>query len=108
MPGKMDIPEYLDQHGVQRAVVMTTNRAANVSRMMNNEKNGQTSDTGNLMEAFAEMQQTMVQGQLDHADVIRVSKLAPGRFVAFFWFNAAVASHEYDENFERGLSTSLA
>ena len=41
----------------------------------------------------------MPKDQLDHQDVISISKLDPERFLKFFWFNPKIDQDEEDKNY---------
>ncbi len=96
-----DLLSYLDRHHVEKAIITTVNRAAS-SKIYANDNNGpgeDASDQNRVKKAFENLRKLMPKDQLDHQDVISISKLDTERFFKFFWFNPKINQDEEDKNY---------
>ena len=96
-----DLLSYLDRHNVEKAIITTINRAAN-SKIYVKDDNGigeEVSNENRVKKAFENLRKLMTKDQLDHQDVINISKLDPDRFFKFFWFNPKIAQDEEEKNY---------
>jgi predicted TIM-barrel fold metal-dependent hydrolase len=97
-----DLLSYLDRHNVEKAIITTVNRAAN-SKIFVKDDNGigeEVSNENRVKRAFENLRKLMPKDQLDHQDVISISKLDPNRFFKFFWFNPKIDRDEEDKNYK--------
>ena len=104
--------QYLDTYGVEKAIITTINRAASskiYTKDVGTIKDGDT-EKDRVKEAFENLRKLIPKDQLDHQDVIDISKRAPERFHKFFWFNPKIApeqeEHSYkilESHFENGF-----
>lgn len=101
MKPEKDLLKYLDKHHVDKAVLTTVNRAANPKKysnsVLNDKKDNETEVT--IQESFEKFKRSMPKEQLDHQDVIDLSKRAPDRFINFFWFNPKIDSEEEESGY---------
>ncbi len=97
-----DLLSYLDRYNVEKAIITTVNRAANSKIYTNNiNKAGEKVSNENLVKkAFENLRKMMPKDQLDHQDVISVSKLDPERFLKFFWFNPKIDIGAEEKNYK--------
>lgn len=101
LPRNMSLIEYMDQYNIEKAILTTTNKAARPSDYIDEgEINKNQEDTDNkMMKAFENYKKTMPKGQLDHQDVLDLSKKHPDRFYNFFWFNPNVGQDQENEDY---------
>ena len=96
LPRNMSLVEYMDQYNIEKAMLTTTNKTARPSDYIDRgEKEEKHEDSSNKMiKAFENYKKTMPKGQLDHQDVIDLSKKHPDRFYNFFWFNPNIGQEQ--------------
>ena len=101
LPRNMSLIEYMDQFNIEKAILTTTNKAARPSDYVDKgEKEEKHEDTNNkMLKALENYKKTMPKGQLDHQDVISLSKKHPDRFYNFFWFNPNVSQDQEAEDY---------
>ncbi len=101
LPRNMSLIEYMDQFNIEKAILTTTNRAARPSDYVDKgEKEEEYGDTNNkMLKAFENYKKTMPKGQLDHQDVINLSKKHPDRFYKFFWFNPNMSQDQENDDY---------
>jgi len=101
LPRTMSLIEYMDQYNIEKAILTTTNKAARPSDYVDKgEKQEEYGDTNNkMLKAFENYKKTMPKGQLDHQDVINLSKKHPDRYYKFFWFNPNMDQDQEDEDY---------
>jgi len=95
-----DLLSYLDRHNVEKAIITTVNRAAS-SKIYANNDNGTGEEVTNenrVKKAFENLRK-LTKDQLDHQDVINISKLDTERFRKFFWFNPKTNRDEEEKNY---------
>jgi len=96
-----DLLSYLDRYNVEKAIITTVNRAASSKIYANNDNRTveDVSDENRVKKAFENLRKLMPKDQLDHQDVISISKLDPERFFKFFWFNPKINRDEEEKNY---------
>ncbi|MHA1285533.1 MAG: hypothetical protein ACTSQP_23760, partial [Promethearchaeota archaeon] len=96
-----DLLEYMNEFGIKKAILTTINRAAS-SKVYLSKDDGErkTSNEDTFKMALNKFQNLLSKGQLDHQDVINLSRKAPDRFYKFFWFNPKVSSDMEEESYE--------
>jgi len=96
------IIEYMDNFGVEKAIITTINRAANskVFTETRNDLDQKKQTKGGIALAFEKLRNSMPKGQLDHQDVLNETKKSPERFYKFFWFNPKLDPDEEEQNFK--------
>jgi predicted TIM-barrel fold metal-dependent hydrolase len=102
----------LDKYNVEKAIITTVNRAASSKIYVNDDvsvKSGVT-EKDPVKQAFENLRKLMPKDQLNHQDVIDLTKKDPERFYKFFWFNPKIDSeHEersykiLENHFEKGF-----
>ena len=102
LPKNMSLVEYMDKHHIKKAILTTINRAAKPKAYMDTlEKDATTGGGGNnMMKAFENYRNKMPNEQLDHQDVIELSRNFPDRFVNFFWFNPKMNQEQEERDYE--------
>lgn len=102
LPRNMSLVEYMDHYNIKKALLTTTNKAASAKVYANKEQEGtENEDNQDKMTiAFEKFKNAMPKEQLDHQDVIDLSKSYPGRFYAMFWFNPKMPQDLEDKNYE--------
>ncbi|MHA1195264.1 MAG: amidohydrolase family protein [Promethearchaeota archaeon] len=96
-----DLLEYMDEFGIEKAILTTINRAASSKVYLSKDDDERkTSNEDTFQRALNKFQSLLSKGQLDHQDVINLSSKAPDRFYKFFWFNPKVSSDMEEESYE--------
>ncbi|MHA2288386.1 MAG: amidohydrolase family protein, partial [Promethearchaeota archaeon] len=97
-----DLLEYLDAHNVEKAIITTVNRAASskiYTKIDSKVENGEK-EKDRVKQAFENLRKLMPKGQLDHQDVIDMSKRDSARFYKFFWFNPKIEPEQEEHNYK--------
>ena len=91
----------MDTFNVQKAIITTINRAASSKIYTENVDNGKDGDNekDRVKRAFENLRK-LTKGQLDHQDVIDISKRDPERFYKFFWFNPKFEPEQEEFNYK--------
>ncbi|MFX0098115.1 MAG: amidohydrolase family protein [Candidatus Hodarchaeota archaeon] len=84
--------DYMDENGIDGAVVNTLNTKANLNELIK-----QSIEKINEQEPGFELFEDFCQGQPSHKEVIQLAKVASDRIFPFFWYNPV------DEDRENGL-----
>ena len=83
---KRDEPliDYLDKYGIDKAVITTINHSASMNQIssLSNENSNNISLHDNID----------VKSQLDHKEILELTKNHPDRFIGFYWFNPKTAT----------------
>ena len=99
LPKNRSIIDYMDDNGIDSAIVNTLNTKANLSDVLRQ-------DPGNLQikmqdPAFEIFKDFRLAGQPDHGPVLDLVKKHPERVIPFFWYNP---SDPADPGHEKGIS----
>ena len=102
----MSLIEYMDKYHIEKAILTTVNRAARpkayVDTMEMEKGNTTNNKNNNMMKAFENYKNKMPKEQLDHQDVIELSRNFPDRFVNFFWFNPKMDQEQEEKDYNKG------
>jgi len=92
----------LDRFNVNKAILTTINRAASSKIYVkdNERKSEDVIELDEVKQAIENLKKLSPKGQLDHQDVISLSRKHPDRFYKFFWFNPKIASEEIEMNYK--------
>ena len=86
------IIDYLDENNVDKAIITTINRAAKIDPKNIEDHNEKSNKSGSLPISIP-------TEQLDHQDVIEISKQEPERFYKFFWFNPKMEPDDEERSY---------
>lgn len=90
--------EYMDENGIDAAVVNTLNTHANLGVLENNHDGDLLKDID--IEKYEIFKEFRLAGQPDHSEVIKLMQSNPKRIFPFFWYNPADPN---DPNQEKGI-----
>ena len=91
----------MDKHNVEKAILTTVNRAASSKIYATDDVSDKSgaAEKDPVKKAFENLRKLMPKGQLDHQDVIDLSKRDPERFYKFFWFNPKIDSEHEEQSY---------
>ena len=81
--------EYLDENGIDGAIVNTLNTKANLNDFI---KQSPEKLIAHVQEPGFELFEDFCQGQPSHEEVIELARKAPRRIYPFFWYKWMISS----------------
>jgi predicted TIM-barrel fold metal-dependent hydrolase len=98
LPKGMSLVEYINNYKIEKAFLTTINRAARPKAYIDKVEK-EENDNNKMRKTFDIFKKMMPKEQLDHQDVIDLSKKSD-LFIKFFWFNPKMNEDQEENDYQ--------